>query len=160
MTKLYITLLACALMLPIIPFSKYVAAGTTSPLFTHFVFMFGHASVLHWLCNTWGLLMLHNLFKWRRLITAWGLSVILSFVFIPDKPVLGASVFVAFFMGLIAVQQFRRDKTAAILTLLILVISCFLPGFAGSYHIILYLAGMLSFYIERVFKNFADYAKG
>jgi hypothetical protein len=44
------------------------------------------------------------------------------------------------------------------LTIAMLVTSCFLPGFAGIYHIILFLLGMLYYQIERLIMKFKSYA--
>nr|WP_298672887.1 hypothetical protein [uncultured Prevotella sp.] len=158
MEKFYITLIICLMMIPLIPFSSHFAVGASSPLYTHFIYMFGHASFIHWLCNAWSLLVLHNVINYHRTIAAWIFSVLASFVLILDRPVLGASVFVSFFMGMITLNMWKHDRITCILTIAMLVASCFLPGFAGIYHIILFLLGMLYYQIERLIMKFKSYA--
>jgi membrane associated rhomboid family serine protease len=82
MGKFYITLIICLMMIPLIPFSSHFAVGASSPFYTHFIYMFGHASFIHWLCNAWSLLVLHNVINYHRVIAAWIFSVLASFVLI------------------------------------------------------------------------------
>ena len=44
------------------------------------LYIFAHASIIHWLCNSWSLLVFHNLFRPSRLIVAYVLSVLVSFL--------------------------------------------------------------------------------
>ena len=47
MRTLYITLLIILLMAFIIPLHASLAVSPSSPLYTHFAFMFGHANFIH-----------------------------------------------------------------------------------------------------------------
>lgn len=51
MRTLYITLIILILMVFIIPFHSLLAVSPTSPLYSHFVYMFGHANLMHWAIN-------------------------------------------------------------------------------------------------------------
>lgn len=99
MRTLYITLIILILMVFAIPFHSLLAVSPTSPLYSHFVYMFGHANLMHWAINSWCLLMVHRLFRLHRLLASWLGSVALSFLYYPSLPVLGVSVIISFFMG-------------------------------------------------------------
>ena len=119
--------------------------------------MFAHASVIHWLCNTWSLLVFHNLFRPSRLIAAYGLSVLVSFLPLSKLPVLGMSVIVCFFLGLAARYSYRTNPIGMFLSLALLVGSCFLPGFAGLYPIAMFALGFLYLPVECFFKRISNY---
>lgn len=141
-------------MLPLVPHAELFAVGASTPFYTHFVFMVGHAGWIHWACNSWSLIVLHNIIKWYRLLVAYICSVMLSFILVLDKPVIGASVIVTFLMGMLARQLYIKSKLSFYLTVSLLVFSCFLPGFAGIYHIILFLLGVgfyrIEFFVRRI----------
>lgn len=96
MRTLYITLLIILLMAFIIPLHASLAVSPSSPLYTHFAYMFGHANFIHWGINGWCILMVHHQFRFHRLFAAWLCSVALSFIYYPTLPVLGASVLISF----------------------------------------------------------------
>lgn len=143
MRTLYITLLSIALMALAIPLHGKLAVSPTSSLYTHFVYMFGHANLLHWGVNSWCVLMFHRLFKPHRVIVAWVCSVALSFIYYPSLPVLGASVIVSFFMGFTTPWLYRYKRLDFWQMVILIAIGCFLPNIAGIYHIILFSLGFL-----------------
>ena len=98
MNKLRLTMLMCLVMAAFVPFSHMFAVSQETPTYTHFVYMTGHAGWLHYIVNAWSLLLLHNLFRWYRVTVAYGCAVILSYIPLTDKPMLGASVIVCFFI--------------------------------------------------------------
>lgn len=160
MYRLYFTISLCIVLLALLPFPQYLACSPSSPLYTHFVYMFGHATVLHWLCNSWSLLVLHNLFRPSRLIVSYILSVAVSFL--PSLGGLGAgligiSVIVCFFIGFMSRYLYRKNRSAFIMTAALLFLSCFLPGFAGYYHIIMFTLGVLYFPVEGFFLRLFNY---
>lgn len=143
MRTLYITLLIILLMAFIIPLHANMAVSPSSPLYTHFVYMFGHANFIHFGINGWCILMVHRQFSFHRLLAAWLCSVLLSFIYYPALPVLGASVLISFFMGFTAPWLYRRKRLAFCQMLLLLVIGCLLPHIAGIYHLILFVLGFI-----------------
>ena len=143
MRTLYITLLIILLMAFIIPLHASLAVSPSSPLYTHFVYMFGHANFIHLAVNAWCLLMVHRQFSFHRLLGSWLASVALSFLYYPSLPVLGASVIISCFMGFTAPWLYRRKRLAFCQMLLLLVIGCLLPHIAGIYHLILFALGFI-----------------
>lgn len=143
MRTLYITLLIILLMAFIIPLHANMAVSPSTPIYSHFVYMFGHANFIHWAVNAWCLLMVHRKFRFHRLLASWLASVALSFLYYPSLPVLGASVIISFFMGFTAPWLYRRKRLAFCQMLLLLVIGCLLPHIAGIYHLILFALGFI-----------------
>lgn len=143
MRTLYITLTLVFLMAFIIPLHNMLAVSPTSPLYTHFCYMFGHASFIHWAVNGWCILLLHHHYRLHRLLAAWFGSVALSFLYYPSLPVLGASVIISFFMGFTAPWLFHHKRLAFYQMVIILIVGCLLPHIAGFYHLILFILGFL-----------------
>lgn len=143
MRTLYITLLIILLMAFIIPLHANMAVSPSTPIYSHFVYMFGHANFIHWAVNAWCLLMVHRQFSFHRLLASWLCSVLLSFIYYPALPVLGASVLISFFMGFTAPWLYRRKRLAFCQMLLLLLIGCLLPHIAGIYHLILFALGFI-----------------
>lgn len=157
MKSLYFTFSFCLIILPLIALRDRLACLPCALLYRHMLYMFAHASVIHWLCNTWSLLVFHNLFRPSRLIAAYGLSVLVSFLPLSKLPVLGMSVIVCFFLGLAARYSYRTNPIGMFLSLALLVGSCFLPGFAGLYHIAMFALGFLYLPVECFFKRISNY---
>ena len=157
MKRLYFTFSFCLIILPLIALRDRLACLPGALLYRHMLYMFAHASFIHWLCNTWSLLVFHNLFRPSRLITAYGLSVLVSFLPLSKLPVLGMSVIVCFFLGLAARYLYRTNPIGMFLSLALLVGSCFLPGFAGLYHIAMCALGFLYLPVECFFKRISNY---
>ena len=93
MNKFRITLIVCIFMAALIPNTDELAVSDNSPLYTHFVYILGHDGFLHYAINAWSLLVIHNLFRWYRVLTAYLFAVLVSFVALPAQPMVGASVF-------------------------------------------------------------------
>lgn len=153
MRTLYITIIFVTLMAFVIPLHRSLAVSASSPIYTHFVYMFGHAGFVHWAVNSWCIIMLHHQFRAFRILLAWGVSVILSFIYYPSLPVLGASVIISFFMGLTAPWLYRYKRIAFCQMLIILLVGCFLPHIAGIFHLVLFLVGVLYAEIESVISS-------
>lgn len=160
MKNLYITFSFCLIILPLILLRDRLACMPGAPLYRHMLYMFAHASAIHWLCNTWSLLVFHNLFRPSRLITAYSLSFLVSFLPLSKLPVLGLSVVVCFFLGLAARYLYSTNPIGMFLSLVLLVGSCFLPGFAGLYHIVMFVLGFLYLSVECFFKRISNYING
>jgi hypothetical protein len=137
----------------IIPFHAIMAVSPSSPLYTHFVYMFGHANFIHWAVNAWCLLMLHRQFRPHRLLASWLASAALSFIYYPSLPVLGISVIISFFMGSTAPWLYRFKRLAFWQMIILLFLGCLLPHIAGVYHLILFVLGFIYAKVERFLHN-------
>lgn len=159
MTKFRITIIVCLLMLAAVPFTERLAVSDTTPLYTHFLYCFGHSGYLHYTINAWSLLVMHNLFRWYRAATAYFFAVLLSFVALPDQPMVGASVFTCFFFGFTAPWLWRKERLLLILTVGLLLLTCVLPGFAGIPHVAAFTFGVLFSLIEFQVKRLRHYLR-
>lgn len=159
MIRLYLTITAIAIMAALIPFAADLAVSSSSPLTTHFCYMFGHAGILHWAVNSWALLVLHNLFRPSRLIAAYLLSVAISFASFTQQPVIGASVITCFFFGFMAPHLWHKDRLSACMMMAILLIAFFIPGIAAVPHLLMFVAGLVWLYAERLIRTFTNFAK-
>ena len=153
MRTLYITISLIVLMALTIPLCSQFAVSRTSPIYTHFTYMFGHANILHWGVNSWCLLMMHHHFNIKRVVFAWVSSIVLSFLYYPTLPTLGASVIISFFLGLTAPLLYLQNKFAFWQTLTLLALGCLLPQIAGLYHIIMFAIGFAYGRAESFFKS-------
>lgn len=143
MRTFYLTIFFVTLMALAIPLHSKLAVSPTSPAYTHFIYMFGHASFLHWLVNSWCIVMVHRQMKPHRLLSAWMASVLLSFAYYPTLPVLGSSVIISFFMGVQAPWLYKCKRLAFWQMLTLLAIGFMLPNIAGLYHAILFAFGYI-----------------
>lgn len=150
MRTLYITIFFIVMMAFIIPLHAFLAVSPSASIYSHFVYMFGHANFIHWAVNAWCILMIHRQFRLHRVLASWFSSVGLSFIYYPSLPVLGASVIISFFMGLTAPWLYSRRRLAFWQMLILLVIGCLLPHIAGIYHLILFALGFLYAKVERL----------
>lgn len=151
MRTLYITLVFIILMAFMIPQHAHLAVSPSSPLYTHFVYMFGHANFIHWAVNAWCLLMVHHQFRIHRLVASWMGSVVLSFLYYPSLPVLGVSVIISFFMGFTAPILYRTNRFAFWQMVFLLCAGCLIQHIAGLYHIILFAFGFIYYKVEGFF---------
>jgi len=164
MSRLYLVLAFCLLMATLIPLASVMAVSPSTPTYTHFVYMFGHANILHWLINAWSFLVLHNVLRWYRLLTAYLLSVTLSFLIShfscssSAAPTIGASVLTCFFFGFIAPWLWQRQKVAVLMMLLLILAGFFLSGFAAGYHLIMFISGLIASYIEHFIRSFITFS--
>ncbi len=175
MYRLYLTLIVCVIMGALVPLASYMAvavdSATESPLYTHFIYMFGHANWMHWMINCWSLLVLHNIFRWYRLLAAYAMAVVLSFmpicnntpvfgwltewIGLPESnlPVIGASVITSFFFGFITPHYWYKERTVVFMMAGLLLVGCILPGVTGFFHVIPYITGILAVLTERLIKS-------
>ena len=150
MKRFNITWVVLVFMAAAIPHTDYLAVSATSPAYTHYVYMLGHAGWLHYAINAWTLLAFHNLFTWYRVLAAYLCAVIISYILLPTQPMVGASVFTCFFIGFYAIYMWYKDKIATLMTVALLALTVVLPGFAGIPHVAAYITGLLFSYAERV----------
>jgi hypothetical protein len=157
MNKFRITILACLLMLLAVPFTEQLAVANGTPLHTHLLYVVGHDGYLHYLVNAWSLLVMHNLFRWYRALSAYLFAVLLSFIALPDQPMVGASVFTCFFFGFTAPWLWVRERLVLILTIGLLLLTCVLPGFAGIPHVASFSFGVLFSFGESYVRRIRQY---
>lgn len=143
-------------MAGLLPFSSQLAVSHDTPLYTHFVYVFGHDGWLHYTINAWSLLAIHNLFRWYRVVAAYLFAVLLTFVVLPDQPMIGASTVTCFFFGFTAPWLWRKERLALFLMVALLLLTCILPGFAGIPHVLAFTFGtvfsLCEGYIRRIHK--------
>lgn len=159
MNRFRITILACVLMALAVPFTDRLAVSHDSPLYTHFLYCVGHDGYLHYTINAWSLLVIHNLFRWYRVIAAYLFAVFLSFVALPSQPMIGASVFTCFFFGFSAPWLWRKERLLLILTVALLLLTCVLPGFAGIPHVAAFSFGVVFSFTEFCIRRIRHYLK-
>ena len=173
MQKFIASLTTALLMLFLIPFAPTFAVSASAPLYTHFIYMFAHANILHWLFNAWGLLIMHKLFTPSRCITAYLIAIAISFLpsspFTPLNPhppstgglggSLGFSVILFFFIGYLIFFFRKRNKTAFLQVILFIIIGFFIPNMAATYHLLAFLSGAIYFKIETLILDISHFIK-
>lgn len=157
MAKFRITIIVCLVMALAVPLTDRLAVSESSPAYTHFIYMTGHDGWIHYAVNAWSLLVMHNLFRWYRVLSAYALAVLISFVALPEQPMVGASVFTCFFFGFAAPWLWRRERLAVLMTIGLLVLTCILPGFAGMAHVIAFTVGVVFSIGEGIVRDFKGY---
>lgn len=157
MIRFYSTLFACLIMMVLLPYADVMAVSQSSPVYTHYIYMFAHAGWLHLAINAWTLLVLHNLFTWYRLLASYICAVLISLFLLPDLPMVGASVISCFFLGFIMPHTWRRSRLTILLTLSLLLFTCLLPGMAGLPHVASYIVGLLFVYAEGFVRDLKRY---
>lgn len=157
MAKFRITIIVCLVMALAVPLTNRLAVSENSPAYTHFIYMTGHDGWIHYAINAWSLLVMHNLFRWYRVLSAYALAVLISFVALPEQPMVGASVFTCFFFGFAAPWLWRRERLAVLMTIGLLVLTCILPGFAGMAHAVAFVGGVVFSIGEGIVRDFKGY---
>lgn len=158
MKRLYITAATVFGMALLIPMAPWLAVSDNSPLYTHFTYQFAHAHIMHWIVNGWALLVLHNVLRIHRLAIAYILSVLLSFTSTVSSGspagTLGSSVITCFFFGLLAPYFWRKgERLTAVMMLALIIIGFFISGIAAMPHLIMFLSGIVWFFIERIYRS-------
>ena len=188
MQKFIASLTTALLMLFLIPFAPVFAVSASAPLYTHFIYMFAHANILHWLFNAWGLLIMHKLFTLPRCITAYLIAIAISFLPSPSllgrvgerlshlssfifhlsssspllggpRGALGFSVILFFFIGYLIFFFRKRNKTAFLQVILFIIIGFFIPNMAATYHLLAFLSGAIYFKIETLILDISHFIK-
>lgn len=158
MKTLYLSFIAAAAMLLLLPLSPLLAVSASSPLYTHFLYMFAHAGILHAVLNAWAIVMLHNIYSIKRLVAAYTAAVAISFIPL-EKPVTGFSVIIFFFIGFIIRHLRRVNPLACWQSVAFLIIGFFLPQTAASYHLMAFIAGIAFFHIESLITSYRNFYK-
>ncbi len=157
MTKFHVTIVMCLLMALLVPFTDILAVSEDTPLYTHFLYVAGHDGYVHFAINAWSALVMHNLFRWYRVLAAYTFAVGVSFLGLTAQPMVGASVFTCFFFGFTAPYLWKTECTLVILTVALMLLTCILPGFAGIPHISAYLFGVLFSFLESYIRRIRHY---
>ena len=109
--------------------------------------------------NAWTLLVLHNLMRWYRVMTAYLIAVLEGYVLLPEIPMLGASVITCFFIGFATPYLWHKSRLTVWMTIALLVLTCILPGFAGIQHVASFLAGILFCFCEWYLRDIKAYLR-
>ena len=158
MRQFTLTILLAAAMLCAIPLAPICAVSPHTPLYTHFIYMFAHANLLHWLVNSWAMLFIHRLFTPMRLTAAYLTAVAISFVTWHTTPTLGFSVILFFFIGYILYPCWRRkNNTILAQTALFIGIGFLLPSMAASYHLLALVAGIIYYQAEHIILDISSF---
>lgn len=157
MNKFHVTIFVCLLMALTVPFTEQLAVTKDSPLSTHFLYIVGHDGYLHYTINAWSLLVMHNLFRWYRVLAAYLCAVMLSFIALPTQPMVGASVFTCFFFGFTAPWLWHKDRLVLLMTVALLLLTCILPGFAGVPHVAAFAFGIAFSFVESYVRRLHNY---
>lgn len=138
------------LMLAALPFPEYFAYGPSSPTWKCFLFMFGHAGIMHWLMNGIGWLMMWKIATPGRTFVAYLFSAC-AVLFLPaDENILGWSCVIYYYLGLcLAHMPHARRWKVFLLTF----IGFFIPHIAASVHLALLAAGWIGRKMEQAWKK-------
>lgn len=149
------TLYLILLMTLLLPCHSVLAVSGSSPLYTHFVYMFGHANIFHLALNAFLLLRLANLYNPRRCLAAYITAVAISFI-PAHSPVLGASVFLFFFFGMLLQWMWHRNKTMLLQVAAYIAAAFFFVNIAAEHHLLMFIAGFLFRQVERIYYFLTD----
>lgn len=143
-------------MLVLIPFSKLLATEASAPLYTHFVYMFAHANILHWLINAWAIMALHRIISARMAVIAYTTAVVLSFF--TSQLTVGASAMIFFVFGCLTPTLLTHNRVFLLQIAVFLILAFFLPNIAAGIHLTAYIVGIVyivacktTFQLKRLF---------
>lgn len=122
-----------AAMLPLLPFHAFLSAS-------HWLYMFGHAGLMHYALNGLGWLFLWRVITPWRTLAAWLVSVGVSFIVPSNHPVIGWSVVIYYYLGLCLSSMDRQSRNRF---LLLTLVGFFLPHIAAAHHAAMLAIGFL-----------------
>jgi hypothetical protein len=99
--------------------------------------MWGHASLLHLLMNLLAWLMLWRILTVWRTLAAWACAVGVWLLMPKSPPVVGWSVIICFYLGMLFASKHRWDILVPILA------GFLLPGVAAWHHLLMLTCGMI-----------------
>lgn len=156
--RLKATVIAIFVMLLLLPYNGRMAVSEHSAWWTHWVYMLAHGNILHLAVNAWVLLMMHKAMKAYRVVTAWIVSVAISYLYYPELPVVGASTVIMFITGYyIPLMAYKSGWGSVAMIALCISIGFFVPQLAGMYHLLCCLAGLVFFFIDRIVQSCWDF---
>lgn len=148
--KLRYFLLIYAAMLPLLPLRDVLAAGAGRENWHNWVYMLGHASLLHYLLNGIGWLMMWKVATWWRTLAAWIFSALFMYVIPACQPVLGWSTVIYFYLGMCM----NHSPTGRKVKLLLLTMTGFLlPNIAAGMHLAMLAAGWVTRKVELAWER-------
>jgi len=148
--RLKYTICAIFVMLLLMPYKEQMAVTEGSVWWTHLTYMFAHGNLIHIGINAWALLMLHKILMAYRVAVAWVVSVLISYVYYPELPVVGASTVIMFMTGYAMPWIKQRGGWASIITICACIsVGFVIPQLAGMYHLLCTVAGLVFFFIDR-----------
>ena len=156
MRKIYIIICFDVLLLGLIPFASKMAVYKHSPIYTHFIYMFAHANIIHWAVNAWCILVMNNLFTNKRLLVSYIFAIVLSFLYQPKLPVLGMSIIISFFIGFMTFWLYKKHRLVFWQTLILMSIGFFIPNIAALYHLFAFLFGVIYNRIEYLIADIKE----
>lgn len=134
---------AYILLCPLVYAGSILAVSDTSPWWTHFTYMLGHASFVHYLLNGIGWTLMRPILTPARTLTAF---LIASAIPAGSVPVLGWSVILYYYMGLCLSSM---PRGARIRLLLLVSVGFFVPWIASWHHATMLAAGWLIRKVEK-----------
>lgn len=129
MKRIYVIILSLLMLVPVV-------SGWHSH--THWLYMFTHVNVCHWLANAFFAILSYRLMSPKLLFIAYVFSVICSFVIPLNIPVEGFSVILFFLSGMVCAYTLK----GLVYTMLFVAIGFFLPYIAASYHLFMFISGL------------------
>lgn len=148
--RLKCTICAIFVMLLLMPYNEQMAVTEGSAWWTHFTYMFAHGNFIHIGVNAWALLMMHRILMAYRVAVAWAASVVISYVYYPELPVVGASTVIMFMTGYSMLWIKKRGGWSGIFFIMACIsVGFIVPQLAGMYHLLCTVAGFAFFYIDR-----------
>lgn len=143
-------LILYAAMLPLLTMSDTLAAGAGRDGWHNWVYMFGHAGILHYMLNGIGWLMMWKIATWTRTITAWLIAALVMYVIPTTQPVLGWSAVIYFYLGMCM----NHSTASRRINMILLTLTGFLlPNIAASLHISMLAAGWITRKIELAWEK-------
>lgn len=134
---------AYILICPLVCFGGMLAVSDSSPWWTHFTYMLGHGSFVHYLLNGIGWTLMRPILTPARTLTAF---LIAAAIPATSVPVLGWSVILYYYTGLCLASM----PAGARLRLIMLVsVGFFIPWIAAWHHAVMLFAGWLIRKVER-----------
>ena len=134
---------AYVLLCPLVYIGKELAVSDSSAWWTHFTYMFGHASLTHYLMNGMGWAFMRPVITPGRTLTAIVIAALLPATTIPT---LGWSVVLYYYMGLCLGSM---PTGAKIRMLLLVCAGFFIPWIAAQHHALMLFFGWLIRKVER-----------
>lgn len=157
-TRLKATIIAVTVMLLLLPCREGMAVSRDSAWWTHLVYMFAHGNIIHLAVNAWALLLMHRILMTYRGMAAWAASVIVSFIYYPALPVLGASTVIMFLIGYMLPDiKAARGWSAIAYIGLCTSVGFLIPQLAGMYHLLCMTAGIIFFFMDRTAQSVWSY---
>ena len=155
MKQFTFSIAAALLTLPAILLNEHLAVSPTTPTYTHLIYMFAHANILHWAINAYALIVMHKFCTPAALTAAYICAVAISFLPIYTQPTLGMSVMIYFLIAKIITQ--RKNKAIILPIAIFIVAGFFLPNIAAAFHLAAISCGTIYFIAEKNIKSFIQF---